>query len=136
MEALAPNTVEKHASLDRMRLGKMLALVGSDKAGERAAALQAIDQALARAEESWRSIGEMVAGADMRGLIELFERLVAERLQAGLAHAWSMDGPDAKLVRGVLANIGGATPVEVACAVKISDEAQRRAGAGHRPRGG
>lgn len=133
MEALAPSTVEKHASLDRVRLGKLLGLVGSDQAGERAAALQAIDDALARSGETWATLGQLVAGADGdRVRTELLERLVAERLRAGLASAWAMNGPDAKLVRRVLTDISGAPLVELACAVKVCDEALYRAGAGSR----
>ena len=88
----------------RARVGKLCGMVGSDSAGEKNNALLAIDQALARAGLSWQWIGELVAHGDLsRGeREEILARLIAERLNAGLDQAWSMDAGDAAIVREIV----------------------------------
>jgi hypothetical protein len=117
----------------RERVGKLCGMVGSDQTGEKSNALAAIDQALSRAGKTWAWIGEIVARGELpNGRDKVSARLVAERLQAGLAHAWAMSEGDARDVREIVDLCKAGTvisPEKIKRAINIADDARRRAGA-------
>lgn len=118
----------------RERVGKLLGMIGSDKDGERANALAAVQEALNKSGETWAWIGSLVAHGDLPGgeREKILSRLVADRLQGGLAHAWAMSDGDAKTVRDTAARCkNGLAQVpadELSKAISIADEARRRSG--------
>lgn len=118
----------------RARVAKLLAMLGSDREGERANALEAINQTLRRNGLDWTWIAELVADGEMPrpDREQLLARLVADRLQRGLEHAWTMFDSDAKEVRqvhsaceGRIAEVGTAQLIR---AVGLADNAYRRSG--------
>ena len=118
----------------RQRVGKLCGMVGSDQTGEKSNALAAIDQALSRAGKTWAWIGEIVARGELpNGRDKVSARLVVERLQAGLAHAWAMSEGDARDVREIVdlceAGTFQISPEKIKRAINIADDARRRAGA-------
>ena len=118
----------------RERVGKLCGMVGSDQAGEKSNALLAIDQALARAGKSWQWIGELVAHGDLSNgeREKILARLIAERLNAGLDQAWSMDAGDAAIVREIVGRcetgLAQVDATELARVIGLADGARRRAG--------
>src|ERR1019366_7914942 len=118
----------------RERVGKLCGMVGSDRAGEKSNALLAIDQALARAGKSWQWIGELVAHGDLSNgeREKILASLIAERLNAGLDQAWSMDAGDAAIVRELVGRcedgLAQVSAAELSRAIKIADNARGRAG--------
>lgn len=119
----------------RERIGKLLGMIGSDQAGEKSNAILAVDQGLARAGKTWAWIGNYVAHGDVsEGEREkILASLIAERLNAGLDQAWSMDAGDAAIVREIVGRcetgLAQVNATELAHAIKIADGARRRAGA-------
>ena|ERR1039458_4501139 len=88
----------------RERVSKLVGMLGSAHAGERDAAVQAIDKALGSAGHSWAWLCDLVAGGGLADSAreKLLARLIAERLNAGLDQAWSMDAGDAAIVREIV----------------------------------
>ena len=119
----------------RERVGKLLGMLGSNQEGERANALAAIEQALNKSGETWASIGSLVAHGDLPGgdREQLLGRLISDRLRDGLAHAWAMTDGDAQTVRETAerckASIANVPAGDLSRAIKIADDAKRRAGA-------
>jgi len=119
----------------RERVGKLLGMVGSNQEGERANALAAIEQALTRAGETWGWIGSLVAHGDLPGgeREQILSSLIADRLRSGLASAWAMSDGDAKTVRETAerckVSIANVPADDLSRAIKIADDAKRRAGA-------
>ena len=118
----------------RERVGKLCGMVGSDQTGEKSNALAAIDQALSRAGKTWAWIGEIVAHADLPNddREEILARLIADRLNAGLDQAWSMDAGDAAIVREIVGRcedgLAQVSAAELSRVIKIADGARLRAG--------
>src|ERR1035437_1871554 len=112
----------------RQRVGKLCGMVGSDQTGEKSNALAAIDQALSRAGKTWAWIGELADSAREK----LLARLIAERLNAGLDQAWSMDAGDAAIVREIVGRcetgLAQVNATELARVISIADGARRRPG--------
>jgi hypothetical protein len=122
----------------RERVSKLVGMLGSAHAGERDAAVQAIDKALGSAGHSWAWLCDLVAGGGLADSEreKLFARLIAARLNAGLDMAWSMDSGEAAVVREIVGRcetgLAQVNATEIARAIKIADGARRRAGAGAR----
>jgi hypothetical protein len=118
----------------RQRVGKLCGMVGSDQTGEKSNALAAIDQALSRAGKTWAWIGEIVARGELADSAreKLLARLIAERLNAGLDQAWSMDAGDAAIVREIVGRcetgLAQVDATELARVIGLADGARRRAG--------
>ena len=117
----------------RERVSKLVGMLGSSNRGEKENALAAIEQALSRAGKTWAWIGEIVARGELpNGRDKVSARLVVERLQAGLAHAWAMSEGDARDVREIVGLCEAGTvisPEKIKRAINIADDARRRAGA-------
>jgi hypothetical protein len=118
----------------RERLSKLVGRLGSSHAGERDAAVQAIDKALGSAGHSWAWLCDLVAGGELRNgeREKLLAQLVKERLNAGLDQAWSMDAGDAAIVRELVGRcetgLAQVNATELARVINIADGARRRAG--------
>ena len=116
----------------RERVSKLVGMLGSAHAGERDAAVQAIDKALGSAGYSFAWLCDLVArGKPPNGRDKVSARLVVERLQAGLAHAWAMSEGDARDVREIVDLCEAGTvisPEKIKRAINIADDARRRAG--------
>ena len=119
----------------RERVGKLLGMLGSNQEGERANALAAIEQALNKSGETWAWIGSLVAHGDLPGgeREQILSSLIADRLRAGLASAWAMSDGDAQAVRKTAerckASVANVSAEDLSRAIKIADDAKRRAGA-------
>ena len=118
----------------RERVGKLCGMVGSDQAGEKSNALLAIDQALARAGKTWAWIGDLVAHGDLSNgeREKILASLIADRLNAGLDQAWTMDAGDAAIIRELVGRcetgLAQVNATELARALALANGARRRAG--------
>jgi hypothetical protein len=112
------------------RIAKCIALFGSDNAGERASAIAVAEKTLIEAGLNWTAIGELVARGHNAEREKLFAELLAQRLRAGLAAAWTMcaDG-DARFCRELTEQCAtgavAASVDDIRRAVSICDEARR-----------
>lgn len=117
----------------RTRLGKLAGMLGSDAAGERANAVDAIGRELARAGLSFAWLAELVVHGQVADpqREKLLADLVAGRLKRGLIYGFGMSGSEQAFVQEISAQCGtglSETPAAVLRkAVAIADEAQRRA---------
>ena len=117
----------------RDRVSKLVGMLGSSNRGEKENALAAIDGALSRASKTWAWVGRLIAHGELpSGRDKVSARLVVDRLQARLAHAWAMSEGDARDVREIVDLCKAGTvisPEKIKRAVNIADDARRRAGA-------
>jgi hypothetical protein len=115
----------------RTRLGKLVALLGSDNAGERDNALAALGRTLTDQGLDWAWLANLAAHGEVPDSkhSKLFARVVGERLQRSLARAWAMADGDARFVRQVLGClvVGQASSDEIERALKIADDVKRKA---------
>ncbi len=107
-------------------------MLGSSSSGERINSLAAIERALAAAGLSFVWLGELAERGELPGERErLLQGIVAQRLRQGLESAWTMEAKDASFLREVFAECGGSGHIggeRISRAIKLADEARRRAG--------
>jgi hypothetical protein len=119
----------------RERVGKLIGMLGSDHSGERSNALAAIEQTLTKAGTTWAWVGSIVSHGDLpRGEREqILGSLIGDRLRGGLSHSWTLSGDEARTLRETAArcktSLASVSADELSHAIKIADEARRRAGA-------
>lgn len=115
----------------RARLGKLVALLGSNNAGERDNALAALGRALGENGLDWAWLADLATRGETpdSDYTRLFGRMVGERLRQGIVHAWSMEPGDARTVRAVADRLasGHVSIFEIQRALSIADAARLRA---------
>lgn len=131
---LMEEAISTEAPISGERLAKLIGMLGSAHAGERANAIEAVDQELARHGLTWFDVGALAAhGKRDRDREKLLARFVSDRLKAGLQYAWCMTGEQSKWLRELVArcdrtgglDVGAAALTE---AIAIADQARRQAG--------
>lgn len=119
----------------RERLSKLCGMLGSDRDGERSNAARLIGHALANEGLTWPWLADLVRWGVLPGdqRAAIFHQLLGERLADGIVHAWAMSPSEGHYVRSMAqknsAQLEATETASIAEAIKICDEAKRRAGA-------
>lgn len=126
MTVTAPGQVEDLP--DRKRLAKLIGMLGSSSAGERANALAAFDKALIAAALSWGWLADLIERGQLPDgdTARMFKMLVIGRLRESLPRGWGMREGEAAFVRDVLVRCeSGASDVDLATVSRALEIAAR-----------
>jgi hypothetical protein len=115
-------------STDRERIGKLIAMIGSEPERENAI------RALQRSGVTWNWLAEQVMRPDSIDRRGLFVRLLRERVSEALSASWVLTATEAGIVAGIAehrdTDFHLVTNEDIAAFLNIADTARRRAGGG------
>jgi hypothetical protein len=117
----------------RERLGKCIAVLGSEHAGERQAGLDAVTKTLGAAGLSWNDLAAMIGQPREPDRERLLTSLVGERVRSAMSASFGIKGEEAGILKQIGdactgAGVSGISTESLTCAIGIANAVRGRTG--------